>query len=232
MARFGIYYLRSLNVRSVRIAGHRIPLDFPPTEEDVLQFELGKILFNDCYRLASYGIGIQKILDVGANVGLFGMAARHFFPAAKIHCYEPNPEINSRLRAHMDELGICVFPEAVGKSDGFVSFQIGMNSLHGRTTNGIGRIKRTGLSEAIERLGDQIDLLKLDCEGAEWDMFEDPMAWSRVRALVMEYHLWARPGETVDSLSKRLEDVGMRVTRVEPSPQGTFGLLWAERAPA
>lgn len=231
VAKYGIFYLRShsLDLRSVRIAGERVPLSFLTGEEAVLQFELGKILFDDCYRLSSIKCDIHHVLDVGGNVGLFAMAARHEFPNAKIHSYEPNPEVVPRLRAHADRLGVAVFQEAVGRGSGLVSFQAGPNSLHGRIGDGPGRIAKVGLSKAVERLGGHVDLLKLDCEGAEWEMFEDRTVWGRIRKLVMEYHLWAKPSETVESLTHRLEGLGMRVTRVEPSFNGDFGLLWAQR---
>ena len=34
-----------------------------------------------------------------------------------------------------------------------------------------GSVKLTGIQTVIERLGGKLDLLKLDCEGAEWEIF-------------------------------------------------------------
>jgi hypothetical protein len=45
-------------------------------------------------------------------------------------------------------------------------------SNQGRVTDG-GSILRISLAEAIRRLG-CVDLIKLDCEGAEWPMLNDP----------------------------------------------------------
>jgi FkbM family methyltransferase len=72
---------------------------------------------------------------------------------------------------------------------------------------------------------DRIDLLKLDCEGAEWDILpaSEPIL-PRVRQICMEYH---REGEwTPDRLSTWLTDLGFQVT----FQRGAWnGLLWARR---
>ena len=49
-----------------------------------------ELLLDDCYGLYKLPRSIETILDIGANVGLFGLAARNVFPDATIHAYEPN----------------------------------------------------------------------------------------------------------------------------------------------
>jgi hypothetical protein len=49
------------------------------------------IILDDEYWLHSLpACEINNILDVGANIGLFSVAARICFPQACIHAYEPN----------------------------------------------------------------------------------------------------------------------------------------------
>jgi|SRR5687768_15137372 len=47
----------------------------------------------------------------------------------------------------------------------------------------------TSVAEIVDTHGD-VDLLKLDCEGAEYDIVAatKPDAWSRIRAVCIEYH--------------------------------------------
>ena len=82
--------------------------------------------------------------------------------------------------------------------------------------------------EVIERAGGKIDLLKLDCEGAEWELLEEESLWSGIQHLAMEYHLWAKPGTTVETLKRQLEKVGYRVRGIDQLSQD-FGLLFASR---
>ena len=43
------------------------------------------------------------------------IAARLFYPRARIHSYEPNPRVLSYLEQNTASLDIEVFPEAVGQ---------------------------------------------------------------------------------------------------------------------
>jgi len=63
---------------------------------------------------------------------------------------------------------------------------------------------------------DEVDLLKIDCEGGEYDIFESaPMElFRRIRNIVFEYHdfdgvadVWAR----LESVKRRLRDEGYRL---------------------
>lgn len=56
-----------------------------------------------------------------------------------------------------------------------------------------------------------IDLLKLDCEGAEWDIFADADAFRRVRLIRMEFHL--TEGRTLSEFESRVKDLGFHIDR-------------------
>jgi hypothetical protein len=70
-----------------------------------------------------------------------------------------------------------------------------------------------------------IDLLKLDCEGAEWDILPAAeTAFPRIRQICMEYH--CERGWTPDRLAAWLRDRGYQVWHTS----GLWnGLLWATR---
>ena len=70
-----------------------------------------------------------------------------------------------------------------------------------------------------------VDLLKLDCEGAEWEIL--PAAarvLPRIRQIAMEFH--EERGWTVAGLAGWLRDQGFDVAH---TPGGWNGLLWATR---
>ena len=68
----------------------------------------------------------------------------------------------------------------------------------------------------------EVDLVKLDCEGAEWEILEDDAAWRSVRNLAMEFHLWA--GYTVEELRSRITQLGFRISYLKMTGPN-FGLL-------
>jgi FkbM family methyltransferase len=90
------------------------------------------------FSLTSYmmvaGLARQKILprtviDVGANVGQFAVAASKLFPNVVVHSFEPNPECVSLLRRHVEPLGnVLVYPLALGDESGALDFHINSHS--------------------------------------------------------------------------------------------------------
>jgi FkbM family methyltransferase len=205
-----------------------VPLHFPASESAIQTYELNEIVIGDCYGLRRLRGKVSTVLDVGANVGLFSIAARHSFRDAAIHAYEPNPGMEPYLRAHCSKLGVECFMEAVGDREGMVALETTTDSLHGRTeiTTGDG-IVQVSLQRAIERLGGRVDLVKLDCEGAEWTLLSNIDRWKDVTYLRMEYHLWAAPGKTIDDLLCLIDRIGFECTNVKPAADGTYGFLEA-----
>jgi hypothetical protein len=66
----------------------------------------------------------------------------------------------------------------------------------------------------------------MDCEGAEWEIFEDMEPFKAVEMLRMEYHL-TRADRSLGWMINRLESVGFRLLKLEPN-QG-FGVAWFDR---
>jgi hypothetical protein len=74
----------------------------------------------------------------------------------------------------------------VGLEDGKVTLDIHGNSASGTTkVDEQGEITSTAFARAIARIGGAVDLVKLDCEGAEWQIFQDKKSWQNVKNLSM-----------------------------------------------
>jgi len=140
------------------------------------------LLLDDCYgcqTLKESGAQIKTVLDIGGNVGLFGLAVRNFFPDAKIHSYEPNRQLEKYLSVQAQSAGFDYFMEAVGLEDDMVSLEVNQDSVQTRSKQDCeGNIPQIAFSKAIERLGGKVDFLKIDCEGAEWEIFKDTESYS------------------------------------------------------
>ncbi|MGL5064327.1 MAG: FkbM family methyltransferase, partial [Microcoleus sp.] len=170
---------------------------------------------------------LLKILDIGANVGLFPIAARNRFPQSVIHAYEPNPNLETYLENQSQIANFTYFMEAVGATDGKVELNIREVSGKSRSTvSDRGNIPMVSLQRAIDRIGGRVDLAKVDCEGAEWLLFEDREAWQRVQNLSLEYHLW--PDRTHAAAKQAVESLGFQVRKQIPTDQW-YGLILASR---
>jgi len=61
----------------------------------------------------------RTILDVGANKGQFALYARHRFPNAEVHCFEPLADPRAALEAlFRDDLHVQIHAIAVGAASG------------------------------------------------------------------------------------------------------------------
>ena len=182
-----------------------VRLDLPCEEGQITAFV--EILLDDCYHLRklSSSAEIITVIDVGANAGVFSIAARKAFPRAKIHAYEPNPELGIRLRKLAEQIDFTYYAEAIGRKNGMVKLvtQPGLSIMTKTVADEAGPNIQISLRSALHRIGGNVDLLKLDCEGAEWELFKDRSAWAKVRYLTMEYHL--DPGEDHCRIFKALD---------------------------
>lgn len=168
---------------------------------------------------------IKTIIDIGANQGLFTLAARNIFPSSIIHSYEPNQAIIKNLAHHCELVNATYFNEAVGSVTGLVTIKHGMDSLHGKTImDNSGCIRQVTLKECISRLNASVDLLKLDCEGAEWEIFQNKESLKQVAAITMEYHL--EDGKNHDSIKHVLADADFKILNYEMLGL-TWGKVWA-----
>lgn len=185
------------------------------------------ILLDDCYGLETLSHPIRKVLDIGANVGLFGLAARNRFPEAVIHAYEPNIQLENYLEMQARAADFTYFMEAVGLEDGRVTLDLHEDSVLTRSkVDEAGSVTQVAFRKAIERLGGLVDLAKVDCEGAEWLLFQDSDAWQLVRNLSMEYHLW--PTHTHDEVREVVQNLGFEIKKQVPISD--YGLLLASRS--
>lgn len=192
--------------------------------------------FITCVLRNSYGLrnklpDVWTIVDVGANIGFFSLAARARYKGATIHAYEPNPRVYGILQANTAGFGIQVYPEAVGGCCGKAKLIDDGPSNQARLLvaenggNGL-EVLQVDLGTVVRRAGGQIDLLKLDCEGAEWEILQPGPAWQSIRNIRLEYHLYH--GESAQRALQMLTGFGYSIQRFEPSHE-YGGVIWAAR---
>jgi FkbM family methyltransferase len=162
------------------------------------------------------------IFDLGANVGVSALYFRLRFPAATIHCFEPDPANLRRLRANAQLLGqVHVYEFAVWRTRTSLSFHVdphrGSSSSayasHSRQEEV--NVNARPLVDAFEAADvDKVDLLKFDVEGAEEDIFEAFDEFGRIQAVAGEVH-----GDYCDA-DAVLQTMRLNFDRVDIAPMG------------
>ena len=184
------------------------------------------ILIDDEYKLRSLtGYQIGTIIDVGGHSGFFSFYSKLLFPSAVVHCYEPNNDLVEFIKGQQKQVGFNFFPEAVGKENGTVRLERQTHSINNTTKfDAEGDIILTSIEKCLVRIGGKCDILKLDCEGAEWQIFEDTESFKNVNIVTMEFHLV--DNKTVDDLIKTMNRLNFEIKDLRITGP-TWGMLLA-----
>jgi FkbM family methyltransferase len=176
--------------RSVNLSGG-INLTYRLNKGDI--WSLREIWLFDCYEFPA-DIHPQRILDLGANIGLTSVWLATRYRAKKLVAVEPvtGNEALARRNLTQNNLDAVVIAAAVGCEDGSVAFTEHPESTFGKadfTASGATRLisMRTLLDTYWD--GGRIDLLKIDIEGGEQELLGSNFEWlQRVDAIIAEFH--------------------------------------------
>jgi FkbM family methyltransferase len=192
-----------------------------------------------------HGIAVKDgdtVMDVGANIGIFGVRACQRYPNVKVYAFEPIPDIFEVLQANADKFGKGRFHAlsyGVSEEEGTATFTYyphspALSTAHGEMWNEnpdmfvdavkgslddapkgyrwarflprfavrmLANYLRSGakkfecklmpISKIIAQYQiAQIDLLKIDCEGAELLALKSisESDWDKVKQVVVEVH--------------------------------------------
>ncbi len=141
----------------------------------------------------------NTIVDIGAHVGSFTVWAALRSPNAELLAVEPNPQ------------------EFVEHSLGTRIARDGAGDLTTEIVTVADLLAQPGFETT--------DLLKIDCEGMEYALFEaiQPELLRRIKAVACEYH--PQPNRSVRELVSALDSAGFKVKH----PVSALGVLWATR---
>ncbi len=147
------------------------------------------------------GLDPEIILDIGSNTGIASIYFAMQYPSAKIYAFEPVPHNFNLLSKNIEGYGsIRAFPFALGKEDG--KFQIKYSSagynLGGFSFYHLGvnesrkvEVEQKNLRSCLLEIGiKKVDLIKIDTEGAEYEILTslDPKMLQEVDWIVGELH--------------------------------------------
>ena len=165
----------------------------------------------------------STIIDIGAHIGSFSLAAASKFRQSRIFCFEPSPANYSTLKKNVAINNL----KNIFASNKAVTFDgknvtIYLSSINS-AANSIYVPKKDFIevpSITLERIFKnnkikKCDFLKMDCEGAEYDIILNaPIGiLSKIGIMVIEYHTREylgikNNGYTLGNLIRKLEESG------------------------
>lgn len=200
-------------------------------------FSVDRAIINEewldrCYDPNALGLSwdwktCKSIVDIGAHIGTFTLYAAAHAPDARIIAVEPEPS-NARIvrrNIEVNRLGGRVAPEeaAVGPADGSAQLHVTF-ARSGSGGHSLFRYDEASASITVPVVSiaslfrrhdiDNCDMMKIDCEGAEYDALyaTEPDILRRIRFLAIEYHHFSRdPRHTPAVLKAFLEEHGFTV---------------------
>ena len=203
--------------------GHRIALDVQqPFRARVRLRESGSdiLTFEEIVRAQVYGeiaeriADCRTIIDLGANIGLASLYLSTRFPESQIFAVEPNPDTYQLLMVNLEKLrnsGRCrTIEAAVWSENRPLQAAPRANPEHysafavREAPEARGDIAGFSIRQIIELSGfGFVDLLKVDIEGAEVELFRGDVDWlANVGAIAIEFHKNARVESSFDEIAK------------------------------
>lgn len=175
----------------------------------------------------------DSVIDIGANIGSFTvLAAIKVGPKGKVYSFEPDPAVYERLLKNVEMNGlknVHAFNYAVGGEDTTVPFRVFRKSAYNSIVSKVGDRPESAVARTFdvkvrdirsildEYAADTLKLLKVDCEGAEYDILKrlDPPRAARIEQVTMEEH--EIPDQAQSYIRERLTELGFAVYPTYPT---------------
>lgn len=206
-ADFLITYRKNGKRLTASVRGRHLASDI----QTVLELAAG-----DCYNLEKVNWSPDVVIDCGGNTGLFTLASSSRWPNAKIICFEPMPENFELIQRHIAINGlenkVDLIQAAVGASKRSARFFIrdaNQGSLDDSLDFGSAiDVNVLHLWKVYGSIQTEKVLIKLDVEGAEFEILQDFFQHQPLRQLVMLLEVHG-PRERQDWLLAEANKAGM-----------------------
>lgn len=158
------------------------------------------------------------VVDIGGNLGLFSYYSL-CKQAKQVYCFEPSPQPYNCIIKNFNFENLIVEKAAVGAKDGEITFNINPESSINSSVFASDENSQTITCKSInlnnyikENNIKKIDYLKIDCEGAEYEIIEsldEQYLTNNINKICLEFHLNAN-GE-VNAILDKLKRCGFSI---------------------
>lgn len=187
-----------------------------------------EVLVEDCYRREHVPKG-AIVLDVGGFYGEFGIWCA-VEKKCYVHIFEPSPssfeiaKINCDLNNCEADVSAC----AIGRTFEVRSFSYQENNPTNSQFSLCGiNVNCSTLPDEVacaKLLHDDLIVVKLDCEGAEREIFEDESWLKDVHMVMLEFH--NKDGPLYREILARH---GFELDTTDPNPEAVRAIIYAKR---
>jgi len=169
-----------------------------PIRPGTMDAEIVSEMERDEYHAADYVRAGDWVIDVGPYIGAFALYVKDICPGARILCFEPMPGNFAALRENLAGLAIAEPIAIVGQAGPTVIYDFGADasachSIYDLGVEGAAAVEVPGetLAQVLSRHGiEHVRFLKLDCQGAEFDIIPSTprSVLARIDYIAMEVH--------------------------------------------
>jgi FkbM family methyltransferase len=212
-------YLKHLpagKIRSIELFGRRFFYEAPQE----LLHGLQEIFVEGVYRHALSNN--PTIIDCGANIGLSVLYFKRQFPAATIIAFEPDPQNYALLQKNIESFqlqDIECNQAAVWVENTKITFAAKKGMASGISIAESENCIEVAAVRLKDYLNQKIDFLKIDIEGAEWEVLKDCASnLKNVQHLFVEYHGTFEEQEKLTAILSLLNQAGFRYYIKEAAP--------------
>ncbi len=161
-----------------------------------------RILHKDIFQKGIYHFESEAdapvVLDGGANIGMSTLYFKHVYPDARITAFEPDPMVLPFLKTNIETNGltdVSVVEAALSDSSQSQTFYADGKYSSTLSAHATPQTMSAGVAGEVacvrlyDYLIEPVDFLKMNIEGAEWDVLRDAAPrLGAVRSMVVEYH--------------------------------------------
>jgi FkbM family methyltransferase len=190
-----------------------------------------KVYNNDFVCVAENDI----VFDIGFNYGFFTLDALTYKPK-KVIGFEPNPKLVklfNQLEIQSVELHKAAVSDKTGTTIFYENDFSGKSSIHS-DVNSDTKLDSYEVNiysfNDVAKEYDVIDYLKVDCEGAEYEIFESmpkEFLTNRIRKIALEFHHNINDTKVVNLISK-IKECGFEI-KIDYKDGDVTGMLYARK---
>ena len=182
-----------------------------------------EIFFDKCYDFPSLIKDDPLILDIGANTGVFATRMKQLYKDSSIYCFEPFPTNFYQLQKNIKSSNfdnIKLHQSGVGGSTRNEKLFIHKKNIGGHSlsnilanSNNYIDIELIDINEVLKlSQGKKWDLVKMDCEGAEYEIIK---CLTKESARIIKHIIFESSPSIYDvnELLKHLECIGFRIEK-------------------